>query len=224
MSNDKARELVGKLLKHKDFRKGLTAAQARLEAFDREEMPAIRTAIEAQRQRFQQSRFGVSTTDDWVENLLYIADIVEIDPAGLSADEIERKARAWLARERLREEMGAKIQQDAFPVRSPVAENQGTGVVLHDDGPDKNRPGTFYWANSLHLIGKRNWQLCTAIWQNSGITFLDVSQEVWGNESTKASTIKSALSRLNAEMANLQIPLSWVNRSERIYLDDSSPQ
>ncbi|MCH8839364.1 MAG: hypothetical protein IH831_01550 [Planctomycetes bacterium] len=131
-----------RLLKRKGFREGLAKAQARLQVFAKEDMPKVVAAIEARQQEFQQSDVGVYTTDDWVENLLYVTDLVEIDPAGLSADEIKRKAAAWLKREEIRANLRSepeggkpqKPQKRGRPEDPQVAKRREHVKELRDEG------------------------------------------------------------------------------------------
>jgi hypothetical protein len=91
------------------------------------------------------------------------------------------------------------------------------------DGPADEPPGMFYWAGEPLIIGKKSWELCRAIWQRPGVDFATIGKEVWGDDCTKTTTIKSALSRLNTKMTDQGVRFQWIASSERVYLDGESP-
>ncbi|MEQ8846227.1 hypothetical protein [Botrimarina sp.] len=120
MADQTHRGLFAELLKRPDFQRGLAKSQTRLQAvagwWDKPEVRAeAAAAVCEQLERLHSA--DLTTEPEWVETLVFVADICEFDATGLSSDEVVRKARAWAERERFRDRVRRESEK---PERDPL--------------------------------------------------------------------------------------------------------
>ncbi len=120
------------------------------------------------------------------------------------------------------EEVPTEIRQS---VSVPDCKDEPMSSVhdIGEDGPvdsldDSRKHGRFRWKGKEDLVKGKNWQLLCCLWDKDSVAFSEVGEEVWDNDLTNPSTIRSAVVRLNDALANLWpgIDVYWECPSESV--------
>ena len=110
---------------------------------------------------------------------------------------IDELAEASFAVQRLKDMQPTEAKLQATVEEPPDTSGNGPKV-----GPDPDRK-VFHW-NGTHDITKRNWELARALWGRGRVSFAEIGENVWGDDSTPESTIKVQLSRLGERLMEIE--------------------
>ncbi len=111
---------------------------------------------------------------------------------------------------------------DAF--RSWAAAHGAASLSSEADGPYQmvgqgEHDGVFRWRGREIVVAGRNWDLLTCIWGHARISFADVGERVWDNDTTPPATIRTQVSRLNDHLASGGVPDLWKTDREFVIYD-----
>ncbi|MBC8870705.1 MAG: hypothetical protein H8E44_14880 [Planctomycetes bacterium] len=89
------------------------------------------------------------------------------------------------------------------------------GTIIEDASHDV---GHLRWPDGQFSITGRNWQLLRCLRGRRSTSYADVGETVWEDDSTKASTIRPQVHRLNDFLADKNLDLSWECEKEHVVL------
>ena len=106
----------------------------------------------------------------------------------------------------------------ADPPTSPAVDEQ-------EDGPDPDVPKRFWLDGEMRwLKSELSWKLLHCLYPNRDdwVEFMEIGEAVWGKDATANATIRSAISRLNADIKSISLPLHCETSNEKALLKTSS--
>lgn len=85
------------------------------------------------------------------------------------------------------------------------------------DGPMPDGPAPpcfFWWQDECHRMAPRLWAMLNSLWDKEAPEVQEVARQVWANEGLEVgqNTIHATLSKLNAFLAGLPVPVPWTYR------------
>jgi hypothetical protein len=87
-------------------------------------------------------------------------------------------------------------------------------------GPDPDRP-ILYWDEKPYRLTPKNWEFLKAVWGKSNVPYAIIGEEVWGDDTTRAGTIAQRIYRVNRQLTEHGIGLTFSSDGEHVSpLDD----
>ena len=80
------------------------------------------------------------------------------------------------------------------------------GAFIEDESRDV---GSLRWPKGQFSISGKNWHLLRCLWGQRKVSFSEVDEKVWGDDTTSTSTIRSQVHRLNDYLADKKSALCW---------------
>ena len=89
------------------------------------------------------------------------------------------------------------------------------GAFIEDESRDV---GSLRWPKGQFSISGKNWHLLRCLWGQRKVSFSEVDEKVWGDDTTSTSTIRSQVHRLNDYLADKKSALCWECDKEHVVL------
>jgi hypothetical protein len=102
--------------------------------------------------------------------------------------------------------------QRAKRTLQPQSEAGGAPKDRQDGPVDRNR---LAYRGETYPLSSRSWDILNCLWGNGFVPFADLGKHIWDDDSTKDSTIRSAISRLGEQLSGHNLPLEIETRTEK---------
>jgi len=89
------------------------------------------------------------------------------------------------------------------------------GAFIEEESKDH---GYIRWPGGRFPVTGKKWHLLCCLWGQRKVSFAVVGEEVWDDDTTKPTTIRSQISRLNDHLAGHGFDLSWDGDGEHAEL------
>lgn len=119
--------------------------------------------------------------------------------------------------ERSAEDVPAKGVGLATAIRAPAPLPDGPTTTL----AESRHGGIFRWRGKEYRVTGIKWRVLCVTWINRQISFADLGEEAWDDDTTEPSTIRSCVSRMNGLMLDFRInsPPIWTTSKEVVILE-----